>query len=312
MRTIIIKSAGLLTTIQDCGRIGYQRYGMPVCGAMDLLSLQLANLLVGNRPDTAALEVTLTGPEIVFSGETVFAICGADLQPSLNGRPIANNQPFSAADGDILTFGSIKSGCRAYIAFNGGFDLPPVMGSYATYLRAKVGGYCGRALQAGDQLRLNDQSGWKKRERKIPDALLLNYQTCQRIRIVPGPEVRRLDFEAIKTLLTCEFQVSGQSDRMGLRLSGEAIRIKNYPYDIISAGTTFGTIQLPADGQPIILMADRQTTGGYARIAVVISVDHPLLAQLKVADRIKFQEVSIEKAQEELRERFRLLESLSS
>ncbi|OFY43585.1 MAG: hypothetical protein A2X18_06015 [Bacteroidetes bacterium GWF2_40_14] len=306
MAEIVIEKAGLLSTIQDCGRVGYQRFGMPVSGAMDVYSLQLANIIVGNEPGAAAIEATLLGPEIIFSSDTVFAVCGSGMTPSVNGNAVPMYTATSVNGGDKLAFSALCYGCRAYIAFAGGLDVPLVMGSRSTYLRAKIGGLNGGALVAGDSIplgRVNSTTG--KAKPHLPEFLIPDYQSHKPIRIIPGPEVKRLGFDGIRTLLTSEYQITPQSDRMGIRLSGPAIQIKTGEgsaggHDIISAGISRGTIQLPGNGQPIILMADRQTTGGYVRIANVASADLTRVAQLRPGDKIRFQEISIERAQEEL------------
>jgi antagonist of KipI len=297
MPSIIIQSAGLLTTVQDSGRYGYQRFGMPVSGAMDVFSLQLANLLVGNQPGAACLETTFTGPEIFFTSEGAIAISGADMNPCKNGRPIPQNTTIEVKKGDILDFGGLLNGCRSYIAFAGGINVPKVMGSSSTYLRAKTGGFEGRALKTGDELSLGELPG-KLRIMEIPKVIMPLYHSFQTIRIIPGPEVNRFDLEGIRHFLTSEYNITDQSDRMGYRLSGQAIVQLPGNADIISAGISFGTIQIPGNGQPIILMADRQTTGGYTRIANAVSVDLTLLAQLKPGDSIRFSEISLEKAQD--------------
>ncbi|MFA5848489.1 MAG: biotin-dependent carboxyltransferase family protein [Bacteroidales bacterium] len=308
MSEIIIEKAGLLSTIQDCGRVGYQRFGMPISGAMDVYSLKFANIIVGNEPGAAAIEATLIGPEIFFPADTVFSVCGSGMTPSVNGNAVPMYVAISAKRGDKLTFSALGYGCRAYIAFAGGLDVPLIMGSRSTYLRAKIGGLNGRALVAGDRIPLGTTdtygiSGIIARQQSQPQFHIPEYQSEQPIRIIPGPEVKRLGFDGIRTLLTSEFQITGQSDRMGIRLSGPTIQIKTGAggHDIISAGISPGTIQLPGNGQPIILMADRQTTGGYARIANVASIDLTRVAQLRPGDKIRFQEISIKKAQEELK-----------
>ncbi|MBA4322887.1 MAG: hypothetical protein C0408_08740 [Odoribacter sp.] len=307
MPSIIIQSAGLLTTVQDLGRYGYQRYGMPVAGAMDTFSLQLANLLVGNRPGDACLETTLTGPEILFSSSGAIAISGGDMSQCLNGKSISLNRTIEINSGDILSFAGLKKGCRSYIAFAGGINVPPVMGSCSTYLRGKIGGFGGRALKAGDEIALGEVSG-KITIMEIPKEIIPPYYASQIIQIIPGPEVKRFELEGISHFLTSEYHVTDQSDRMGYRLSGNPIRQQPPIADIISAGISFGTIQIPGNGQPIILMADRQTTGGYTRIANVVSTDLTLVAQLKPGDHIRFREISLEKAQELFIARQRLVE----
>jgi antagonist of KipI len=309
MPGIIIESPGLLTTVQDQGRFGYQRYGMPVSGAMDTFSLHLANALVGNKANEACLETTFTGPEIVFKDPGVIAITGADMNPIKNGKPVLLYKTIEVNRGDRLSFTGLRNGCRSYIAFAGGINVPVVMGSRSTYLRGKIGGHEGRSLKAGDELILGEATG-KVKLKEIPREKIPRYRSSQTIQIIPGPEVRRFELEGIRHFLTCEYKVTDQSDRMGYRLFGREIEQLLAKADIISAGVTFGTVQIPGNGQPIILMADRQTTGGYTRIANAISFDLTLLAQLKPGDRIRFREISLEKAQELFIERQKWISSI--
>lgn len=319
MAAIIIEKGGLLTTVQDGGRHGYRRFGMPVSGAMDMCAYTLANILAGNSPGAALLEATLIAPEILFKDDVDperlwrIAVCGADMQPFINGKSIPMNRAVEIKNGDHLTFAGLKWGCRTYIAFEGGLDVPVIMGSRSTYLRAAVGGYEGRPLKPGDLIplgtdfrtndhdfindRINDLNNKQGYYQYIPD-----YQSGQPIKIYPGPELKRVGFEGLRTLLTREFTITPQSDRMGLRLSGEPIYIKNIPetanhserdipsHDIVSAGIPIGTIQLPAKGQMIILTADCQPTGGYARIAFVSEADLCRIAQMKPGDKLRFRE----------------------
>jgi len=327
MASVIIKTAGLLTTVQDTGRYGYQRYGMPVSGAMDTFSCELANLLVGNDPGDACLEATVTGPEMIFTGETTVAVTGADMGPQINGMSIPLNTAVGVKQGDRLGFTGLKSGCRSYIAFAGGINVPPVMGSRSTYLRAGIGGYQGRALIEGDQLPLGEASTipgkelppgearslipgeemplGETREKarirqllSIPEGLIPGYRHEQTIRVIPGPEAHYFEIEGLRSFLSTEYRVTAQSDRMGYRLSGETIMHREGKAGIISAGISAGTVQVPGDGQPIVLMADRQTSGGYARIANVISVDMTLLAQMKPGDTIRFRETTLDHARQ--------------
>ncbi|MDP2237803.1 MAG: biotin-dependent carboxyltransferase family protein [Bacteroidales bacterium] len=302
MSKIIIRSAGFLSTVQDCGRTGFQRFGMPVSGAMDVYSLHLANLLAGNPKCAAAIEATLTGSEIAFSSDGAIAICGADFGASLNEKPVNMYETIFVKKGDVLKFSGLRNGCRTYIAFAGGIEVPVVMGSRSTYLRAKTGGMDGRALVAGDIITLGEIST-KVQLKKVPKALIPDYSTDMTFRVIAGPEAKSLDFTGLRNFLTTEYRVTDQSDRMGLRLDGLPIKSINDNHDIISAGISPGTIQLPGSGLPIILMADRQTTGGYLRIANVISADLDRIAQLKPGDKIKFLEISLEKAHELFAER---------
>lgn len=309
--SVIIESAGLLTTVQDRGRYGYQRYGMPVSGAMDVFSLELANMLVGNDPGAACIEATVYGPEMLLTGDTIVAVTGADMGLTVNGKSAAMNRAISIRKGDRLAFNGLRYGCRSYIAFAGGIDVPMVMGSRSTYLRAATGGHEGRALRAGDELPLG-MTGNNGRIRDIPEGLIPGYSHSQTIRITTGPEAHFFNISGIRNFLATEYMVTAQSDRMGYRLSGEPVTRREGKGDIISAGISQGTIQVPGDGQPIILMADRQTSGGYARIACVTSVDLTLVAQLIPGDTLRFKEISLEKAQELLKERQKLIISASS
>ncbi len=292
MATVIVHTAGLLTTVQDRGRYGYQRFGMPVSGAMDVFSLELANLLVGNDPGDACLEATISGPELEFTGATWIAITGADMDPHLNGQGIPMNTAVDVRPGDRLGFRGLRSGCRAYIACAGGITVPPVMGSRSTYLRAGIGGFQGRALMPGDEMPLGEPLG-KPGLKKIPEGLIPEYKHEQTIRIISGPEAHYFEIAGLRSFLSTEYTVTAQSDRMGYRLSGEPIRHKEGMTNIISAGISLGTVQVPGYGQPIILMADRQTSGGYARIANVIAADLTLIAQMRPGDIIRFKETTL-------------------
>lgn len=302
MAYIIIEKPGLLSTVQDLGRLGYQRYGMPVAGAMDGFSMQLANYLVGNEPGAAVIEATLMGPEIRFTSSGVVAFCGSGMQGFLNDKDVDTFRTFRVGQGDLLHFKLKSHGCRMYIAFAGGLDVPVVMGSKSTYMRSGTGGFHGRALKEGDEIPLG-QTPEKCPIKEIPASLLPDYAKKDPIRIIPGPEIRRLSKEGLISLLTTPYRVGDQSDRMGYRLEGEKINLNNGAHDIISSGVCTGTLQLPGSGQPIMLMADHQTTGGYMRMAVVASVDLTRAAQLRAGDTIGFAEISVAKARELLRDR---------
>jgi biotin-dependent carboxylase-like uncharacterized protein len=310
MPSILIQLPGLLTLVQDSGRYGYQRFGMPVAGAMDTYSLELANLLVGNKPYDACLEATFTGPEILFKANGAIAVSGADMSPRKNGRAISLNRTVPVKSGDILSFSDLKYGFRSYIAFAGGIKVPSVMGSLSTYLRAKTGGFKGRALKAGDELFIGAPPE-KIRIKEISKDLIPDYKPHQSILILPGPEFKLFDTEVINNFLASEYVITDQSDRMGYRLSGYPVYSGSGISDIISAGISPGTIQVPGNGQPIVLMADRQTTGGFNRIAVVTSTDLTLLAQMKPGDRINFSITSIDEAQEKFTARRRLTKEIS-
>ncbi len=292
----------MLTTVQELGRRGYQSFGMPVCGPMDELSHRVANLISGNQPQAATLEATIQGPDIRFTQNTTFCISGAMMAPRLNGNSIENNILYHASQDDVLTMGYATLGCRSYIAFLGGVEVPMLMGSRSTYLTGKIGGHHGRALRKGDILPIGVPTP-KLSAFKLPSKIIQSVFTPGPIRILPGPEIDHFGFEALKNLLNTTYTIQPNSNRMGYRLAGEPLLPKPGMADVISSPVPPGTIQVPPDGQPIILMADRQTTGGYPRMAVVASIDLPVLGQMKPGDNLTFAEISIAEAQKLIIER---------
>jgi KipI family sensor histidine kinase inhibitor len=294
--------AGMLTTVQDAGRIGYQQYGVPVSGVMDSYAYRAANLLVGNETEAAVLEVTLLGPEIEFSREMVIAVTGGDLTPQLNRQDLSMWQSHLVKPGDRLSFKGVRNGCRSYIAFNGGLEIPQVMGSRSTFTRGGIGGVEGRALKAGDRLRVRetDQNPDGLKDRLINSAQM-PVSDPQIIRVVPGPQDDAFTDAGISTFYREIYTVTNDSDRMGCRLEGPVIEHHSQA-DIISDGIAMGAVQVPGHGMPIIMMADRQTTGGYTKIATVISADLPKMAQMKPGSRITFQQVTVEEARQLLLE----------
>lgn len=291
-----IVKPGFLTTIQDRGRFHYQKWGIPVAGAMDEYALRVGNLLVGNQENQACLEITLLGPEIEFWAPGLIALTGADLGAQLNGQSVETWTSFQVKEGDILRFTGIRSGCRAYLAAAGGFDVPVVMGSRSTYLRGKIGGLNGRALREGDVLEVNtseQNSQWPPS--RIPVEFRQQHSSTQVVRVVLGPQDDAFTPEGIDTFLHSEYTVTPESDRMGCRLEGPAITHREGP-DIISDGIAMGSIQVPGNGKPIVMLADRQTTGGYAKIATVITPDLWKMAQAKPGDTISFAGVTLAEA----------------
>jgi antagonist of KipI len=310
--TVQVIRAGLLTTVQDLGRYGAQRFGVPVSGAMDRYSLSVANRLVGNADSAAALEITLAGPVLQFDSDTLIALCGGDLSPVVGDKRLSMNRPVWVAGGSRLAFGQCVAGCRAYLALAGGVDVPKVLGSRSTYLRAGFGGLHGRALKAGDRIdavaagdsyypglresRAFSDDGFaapKWSVRVDSEHLMMR---PQRIRFVAGRHWERLPPSVRKPFLGENFRVGTASDRMGYRLEGVDLEKHGYG-NIASEAVAFGTIQLPPDGNPIVLMADRQTIGGYPRVGEVASVDLPLLAQLKPGDTLRFERIALAEAQ---------------
>ncbi|MGG5737820.1 MULTISPECIES: biotin-dependent carboxyltransferase family protein [Bacillus cereus group] len=300
--------AGMFTTVQDLGRFHYQQYGVPVGGAMDKSALRMINMLVGNEENEAGIEITIMGPKLLIKKTTLLAIGGADMEPLLNGERIPLWRPILAEEGSMLCLGKAKSGCRAYVTFAGGINIDRTMGSKSTYIRAALGGIEGRMLKKGDYFQigtgaevanrfiqnLQEEERIKTKWAICSDALP-KYKKHPILRVITDFEYDQFTEESIKSFFSKEYKVSNYADRMGYRLDGDVLnRVEEV--EILSSPVTFGTIQVPNGGQPIILMADRQTTGGYPRIGNVVSVDLPLLAQLKPGDYVTFEKITMEKA----------------
>jgi antagonist of KipI len=298
-----ILAPGPLTTVQDLGRYGFGRYGVPPSGALDSFSLRTANLLVGNPETEAGLEITLMGLRARVQTDLVVALCGGDLQPHHNGKPFDMWCSQIVEKGDTLFLKAPRTGCRAYLAVGGGISLAPVLASKSTNLPSRFGGYQGRPLRKGDLLfsQAPDRHFQKAGKRLPPEGRPV-YRRDWVIRVLPGPQDQDFPEESKRVFLDSSFTVSSQSDRTGLRLSGPAVhRKKNLGDSIISEGIVPGAIQVPGDGQPIILLVET-VTGGYRKIATVISADLPLLGQVKPGDRVKFRKVALEEALVALRE----------
>lgn len=331
MSVLRILRAGLLTTVQDQGRLDLRHFGVPVGGAMDQWSHELANRLVGNSPSSATLEMTLTGDEIEWSHDALIAITGADMNPVLNsslrdGLAVPQHRPVFIPAGTRIRFSTARRGCRCYVAVAGGLDVPVVMGSRSTYLRAALGGFHGRALRAGDEIptaqvtpslplvtrspagsteRSSETSSsesphapvyapfyapaWFVRPLDLPDT------SDATLRILPGAHFECLTPDSQSMALTSAFRISPQSDRMGYRLSDQSLKLFS-PVEMLSEGTAVGTLQLPPDGNPILLMADSAPTGGYPRIAQLISADLSLAAQLRPGQRVRFEMTDLDTA----------------
>ena len=309
--SITVLSPGLLTTVQDMGRVGYQQFGVSVSGVMDPRSAALANILAGNGPGEAVLECTMMGPKLRFDRACVIAITGGDLGPTLDGQPIPGYRALAVRAGQVLGFTAPKTGCRAFIAFSGGLDIPLVMGSRSTDLKARLGGLQGRKLEKGDAI------GFRAPVEALPRmedrALRPEFapQPVYTLRVVLGPQDDAFTQDGLRTFLTGAYTVTPEFDRMGCRLSGPAIQHRQTA-DIISDGIAFGAVQVPSSGAPIIMLADRQTTGGYTKIANVITADFRILAQLKAGDKVRFAEVSVEEAQNILLARRAALNAIRS
>lgn len=300
---LIILKPGMLTTVQDLGRWGHQDSGVPVAGPMDEYSFRLANRLVGN-PDTAAgLEITLMGPDIEFEGAVTFAVTGAVFPLALDGTSIACHRTVTAAAGSRLTFGVRTLGARAYLAVAGGLDVPAVFGSRATHLLSAMGPLGGRPVTAGARLPIGSESI------SAPTAgePLPMPAGGARVRVAWGPQDDYFTAEARHVLVSARYQITPQSNRQGYRLAGPALT-HAMGADILSDATPIGSLQVPASGQPILLLADRQTTGGYPKIATVITADLPVAGQLAPGDWIEFAACDLHEAVRALRDLERRLD----
>jgi antagonist of KipI len=291
MTWVHVTKPGWLTTVQDSGRWGFQALGVPVGGAMDPYSHRLANAIAGNPADAATLEVTLVGPELVFEDERLVAIAGAEFEMALNGHSAPSAGAFVVSAGATLRFGRRLRGTRAYLAVAGGIATPRALGSRATHLPSGMGGVDGRALKAGDRLPLGPAASHPATEslaktrtgrtvRDLPDGQAT-------LRVLPGPQTERFAIGAFDTLQSAPYRVTANSNRMGFRLAGPPLA-HAHGADVISDATPLGVLQVPASRQPILLMADRQTAGGYPKLATVITADIGLAGQLAPGDAITF------------------------
>ena len=290
---VTVLKPGLLTTIQDHGRWGHQHLGVPPAGPMDPVAHDLANLLVGNSADAATLEATLVAPELRFEHPVRVAIAGADLAPEVNGVPIPPEMAADCSPGSVLRFGRRKAGGRAYVALAGGIDVPVVLGSRATHVQSRMGGIEGRPLRAGDRMSVGRGLSASPSEPHKARPTRGRYRVAvvtggARLRVMRGPQAGSFDAGAFEYLQRSRFIISPQSNRMGYRLTGARIPIVSAA-EMISDATFTGGLQIPPSGEPILLMADRQTTGGYPQIAVLISADMPVAAQLLPGDWIEFE-----------------------
>lgn len=310
---ITFVKGGLLTTIQDTGRKGFQRFGMPPAGAMDQFAMKLANVLVGNPQRTEVVETTMLGPTIHFGTDEVFAICGGDFSPHLDGRPIENNRAYLGRAGTLLELPAAKSGARAYIAFVGGLEAELKMGSRSTYVKAGIGGVQGRPVRDGDTIALPAPSNFLPNwpQRFAPSDFGVSYSAQPTVRVTLGPQDELFTEKGKADFFADDYVLTAENDRMGFRFTGPEIEYaRENTGNIISDGICFGSVQV-TNGQPIVMMADRQTTGGYPKLACVISADLPLMAQLKAGDSCRFQFVGVEEAQELYLAQVRLLDDLA-
>ena len=321
-RIIVVLKPGALSAVQDAGRFGYQAAGVPPSGPMDEYSMGLANILAGNEPGTACIECTLGGLELRFEVDTIFALAGADAPAYLDDQPAAFHRTLRSKAGAVLRLGLARTGLRIYVAVNGGISVPEVMGSRATFQRGGFGGLNGRALVAGDRLPLGLPSGLSLGQvasnsipgnsipdRVVPQALVPVFPSALTVRAIPSHESDRFTAAGLERFFSASYSVSQKSDRMGCRLEGPAME-HSAGADIISSGVQTGTVQVPGDGQPIVLMADRQTTGGYTRIAQVIRADLPILGQARPGDTVRFMRCTPAEAARALADRMAILQRL--
>ena len=300
---------GMLTTVQDLGRRGYQSLGVVAGGAADPFAARIANFLVGNPEKAALLEMAFAGPKLRFQENSVVAWCGADFTATCDGEPLPKNRPVSLAAGSVLGFGGTKSGAMAWLAVAGGIDVPEVMGSRSTDLTGKFGGFEGRKLAAGDRLPIERNDSLKSLPpgaapwSLIPERLVA---VCGPgvVRVMRGPEWEWFSEEAREAFFQSIFEVTKDGNRMGTRLSGPSLPLAE-PGEMISAAVDYGVIQVPPSGQPIVLGVDRQTIGGYPRIGVVATVDLSKLAQLRPGETVRFHEIQTHEAHELLLRRER-------
>ena len=311
---IRVTAPGLLTTVQDLGRRGFQKYGVPVCGAMDAVSMRIANILVGNPETLAGLEITFAAPELVFDRDAAIALVGADFAPVVNGAEARAWESVRVPAGAAVSFRAPADGVRAWLAVDGGVDVPIVMGSRSTDLKSGFGGHEGRPLRDGDVLPLGrPRHPAPPAPARLPEGVSRQptYGQSFEIRAVLGPQNDRFSDAGIATFLQSEYAVSPDADRTGYRLDGPAIERAD-DVAIVSDGTALGSVQVPGAGTPIILLADRGTTGGYAKIATVITPDIGLLAQAMPGAKIRFRAVSVAEAREALLEQEAMMREIKS
>ncbi|KMK77442.1 biotin-dependent carboxyltransferase family protein [Alkalihalobacillus pseudalcaliphilus] len=307
----VVKKSGLLTTIQDRGRYQFLQSGLTPSGAADFYAFQVANLLLGNHKNEPALELTLVGPTLRALSTVQCCLTGADFEAHIEGNRVSPWSVFTVKKGETIQFSYAKKGMRAYLAVTGGFAAEQAFGSASTFIKAEIGGIGGRSLAYEDVLRGREQNHHSHKARlSLQRKWIPSYHKSKYIRVMPGPEENFFTEESYQQFWQEPLRVSNQSDRMGLRLENCGLVHKDGKTDILSDAVTFGTIQVPASGEPIILLADRQTTGGYPRIGQIISVDLPQVAQTRPGEELHFVPVTVEEAQEEWRAYKRLLREL--
>lgn len=308
MDALLVRTPGPYTTIQDGKRYGYRQMGIPVSGALDSFAFQVANMLVGNPEDRAVLEITFMGPCLEILVEADVAVTGAEMGMILNDKPVQGWKSIRVKPGDILDIKQVNSGCRSYLAITGGISVPEVMGSRSTYVGGKIGGFHGRPLKEGDIIKSGNRS-FLTALRSLSEAMIPKYSSEIFLRAIKGPQDDYFR-EGMVTFFESEYSVSTHADRMGYRLQGPVIKHRDdMQKSIISEAVIPGSVQVPADGQPIILLVE-QTVGGYAKIATVISTDLCKIAQATPGDTICFDEVTLETAHALYNDRQKLMKEI--
>ena len=307
MSAIEVQEPGLFTTVQDLGREGFGPLGVSPSGAADPISLRLGNRLVGNAEGAAALEMTLLAGTFLFPDGAVAALAGSDFGATLDGRPVEMWAAFEAKPRQVLRLGPTRSGARCYLCIRGGIQVKPFLGSASTHILSGLGGHEGRALRKGDLLRIGEVSG-VSRKQSLSALALANLQPRKVLRVTAGPQSDWFSEAAQKVFYENTFRVAEESNRMGIRLQGASIPLRAGG-EMISEGVTLGAVQVPEGGLPIILFVEQQTTGGYPKIANVISADFHSLGQLRPRDEIRFELVNVTTARGLLVEQDKLLAS---
>jgi biotin-dependent carboxylase-like uncharacterized protein len=319
---IKVLKPGLQTTVQDRGRIGFYEIGMPPSGAMDQYSFAIANMLVGNKENAAVLEITYMGPELEFHQDTVISITGGDIPPKINGVSVPLWSTLKVKAGDVLSFDFVKSGARVYLAVKGGIDVPIIQNSRSTYTLCGIGGYEGRALKEGDVLRIgSDSEANVSTGTTIPDSFIPKYSKSHEIRVVMGLCSYRLTEESKERFLSIEWTVTPESNRVGYRFKGERLHFVpreqpfgagSNPSNVVDMGYPIGSIQVPDGIEPIALLNDAVTGGGYATIATIISTDINYMAQVKTHDKVLFVPITVDEAIQARREMKEKLEQIKN
>lgn len=307
---ITVIKTGLLTTVQDLGRPGYQEYGIAVGGALDAFSMRVANMILENADNAAVFEMAQTGPELCFEQETLVAWCGADFEAWVGSEPLPRDRAVRVAGGESVTFGFAKSGLRAWLAVAGGVNVPLVMGSRSTYRRANLGGHEGRPLVAGDILATGASgeraqlilaglraSGRRATSWTVRPQTLGGPIVAGTIRAMFGPEWSWFKDDSQRAFFLTEWTATKEADRMGVRLKGPALELLQ-PREMVSSAVNTGVVQVPSAGQPIVLLPSRQSVGGYPRLAALAAVDVGRFTQLRPGDKVRFQKISLAAAHE--------------